>query len=171
MTTSACVKPLEVSSITEIQSKTGSKSIDVYEPRRARDQPGLPEFAGDQLVEVRSYVLEDGKGQVEISGADCQISAADFTASAVTPAKVRVPLYRGQSSTLGVSCEKPGFRKHSITLAAVDTTRQGRYSSGSSAGVIGLVAAVAVDGMSDNTKNEWRYPVAKMMLEPTSQQQ
>ena len=30
----ACAKPLEVASITDIAPKTGSKSIDVHEPRR-----------------------------------------------------------------------------------------------------------------------------------------
>jgi hypothetical protein len=165
MALAGCAKPLEVGSITEIQSKTGSRGIDVYEPRRIKDQAGLPEFAGDQLLEVRTYVVEDGKGEVEVADASCSVSAADFSATTRTPAKVRVPLYRGQSSTLAVSCERPGYKPRSITVAAADVTRQGRYQSGSSAGVIGLVAAVAVDGLSDNTKNEWRYPLARIVME------
>jgi hypothetical protein len=160
-----CAKPLEVSSITEIKSTTGSKGIDVHEPRRANGQQGLPEFAGDQLLEVRTYTNENGNGEAEIADVACIVSAADFSANVVTPAKVRVPLYRAQSSTLAVSCDKPGFKKRSITVAAVDATRSGRYATGSSAGAIGLIAAVAVDGLSDNTKNEWKYPLAKVVLE------
>jgi hypothetical protein len=160
-----CAKPMEVGSITEITSTTGSKVVDVYQPRRASGQQGVPEFAGDQLLEVRAYAVEEGQGEVEIAGAACTVGAADFNASATTPAKVRVPLYRAQSSALAVSCEKPGFKKRSITVEAADVVRQGRYATGSSAGVIGLVAAVAVDGMSDNTKNEWRYPLARVVLE------
>ena len=125
----------------------------------------MPEFAGDQLVEVRTYVEEEGNGRVEIAGASCTVSAAEFRASMHTPAMVRVPLYRGQSSALLVSCEKVGFKKKSITVEAADVTRASRYQTGSSAGVIGLVAAVAVDGMSDNAKNEWRYPRAAVLLE------
>ncbi len=165
LTLAACAKPLEVGSITEIKSKTGSKGIDIHEPRRSKGEQGVPEFAGDQLLEVRTYTIEEGKGQVEIADASCVVSAADFSATIVTPAKLRVPLYRSQSSVLGVSCEMPGFKKRSMTVEAVDTTRQGRYQSGSSAGAIGLIAAVAVDGFSDNTKNEWKYPLAKVVLE------
>jgi hypothetical protein len=160
-----CAKPLEVSSITEIKSTTGSKGIDVHEPRRASGQQGLPEFAGDQLLEVRTYTAENGNGEQEIADVACTVSAADFSANLVTPAKVRVPLYRAQSSTLAVSCDKPGFKKRSITVAAVDATRNSRYATGSSAGAIGLIAAVAVDGLSDNTKNDWKYPLAKVVLE------
>lgn len=160
-----CAKPLEVGSVTEITPTTGSKVVDVYQPRRASGQQGVPEFAGDQLLEVRAYAIEDGKGEVEIADATCTVAAADFSASTTTPAKVRIPLYRAQSSVLSVSCEKAGFKKRSITVEAADVVRQGRYASGSSAGVIGLVAAVAVDGMSDNTKNEWRYPLARVVLD------
>jgi hypothetical protein len=160
-----CTKPLEVGSITEITSTTGSKGIDVHELKRAKGQPGVPEFAGDQLFEVRTFANEDGQGEKEIDGAACTVSAADFSAKLTTPAKVRVPLYRAQSSTLAVACEKAGYKKRSITVTAIDITRHGRYASGSSGGVIGLVAAVAVDGLSDNTKNDWKYPYARVVLE------
>ena len=137
----------------------------MHEPRRAQGQQGVPEFAGTQLLEVRTYIVKDGQGQVEIAGVACVVSAADFSANTVTPAKVRVPLYRGQSSALAVSCDKPGYKKRSITVDAADATRQGRYATRSSASATGLIAAVAVDGFSDNTKNEWTYPLAKILLE------
>ncbi|NOU06170.1 MAG: hypothetical protein HOO99_08310 [Hyphomicrobiaceae bacterium] len=151
--------------MTDIKPINGAKGIDVHEHRRQAGQQGVPEFAGDQLVEVRSYANQEGSGDVEFAGATCTVSAAEFSATATTPAKVRVPLYRGQSSTLAVMCASPGFKNRSITLAPDDVTRQQRYSTGSGAGVLGLVAAVAVDGLSDNTKNEWRYPLARMVLE------
>jgi hypothetical protein len=161
-----CAKPLEVASITEISPKTGSTGIDVHEPKRRTGQAGLPEFAGDQLVEVRAYSYQDGSGEVEIPGATCTVSAADFAATMQTPAKVRVPLYRGQSSTLAVACEKPGYAKKMITLAPIDVTRTNRMSSGAGGGLIGVVAVAAIDSMSDNTKNEWRYPLARVVMEP-----
>ena len=161
-----CAPALEVSSITEIKSVTGSRGIDVHEPRRLQGNQSAPEFAGDQLLEVRTYVNKDEAGQVEIPGANCTLSAADFNATMVTPAKVRVPLYRGQSSQLAVNCELDGYKKRMVTVAAVDVTRQQRYATGGSGGLIGVVAVAAVDALSDNSKNEWRYPLARVVLEP-----
>ena len=160
-----CAKPLEVASITEIRSSTGSKGIDVHEAKRQAGQSGVPEFAGDQLLEVRTYIQEDGNGEVEIAGASCQLSAADFAATMQSPAKIRVPLYRGQSSTLAVSCELPGHKKKMTTVSPVDVTRQARYSTGAGSGLLGLVAITAVDALSDNTKNEWRYQQVRVVLE------
>jgi hypothetical protein len=161
----ACAKPLEVASITDVQSKTGSKGIDVHEPRRAKGQSGVPDFAGDQLLEVRTYEVRNGEGQVEFPGASCTVAAADFAATATTPAKVRVPLYRGQSSQLAVSCEMPGFQKRLATVAAQDETRNQRLGSGANGGLIGVALVAAVDAMSDNSKNDWRYPTAQVVME------
>jgi hypothetical protein len=93
------------------------------------------------------------------------VSAADFSATTQTPAKVRVPLYRGQSSTLAVACEKPGYARKMITLAPFDATRANRVQSGSGGGLIGVLAVTAIDSMSDNTRNEWRYPLARVVME------
>jgi hypothetical protein len=41
-------------------------------------------------------------------------------------------------------------------------------SSGSGNGLIGLVAVAAIDAMSDNTKNEWKYPVAQVVMDPVA---
>jgi hypothetical protein len=160
-----CAKPLEVGSITNIRSATGSQSVDVLEPKRAKGVPGLPEFSGDQLLEVRTYARSDGGPDAEISGASCTLTAADYSATMETPAKVRVPLYRAESSTLSVACKMPGFKKRMITVEAFDETRRSRMSNGAGGGLIGLVAVSAIDAASDNTRNTWRYPVAKILLE------
>ncbi len=161
----ACAKPLEVASVTNIKSHTGSPSLDVHEPRRQKGQTGVPDFAGDQLVEVRSYVYQEGEGEKEIAGATCTLSAAEFSATMTTPAQVRVPLYRGQSSVLSVTCEKPSMKSRTISVEPFDAVRQQRYAN-SSGGLIGVVATVAIDAMADNTKNDWRYPLARVVLEP-----
>lgn len=160
-----CAKPMEVSSITEIKPTTGSRGVDVHEPKRQTGQAGVPEFAGDQLLEIRTFASKEGSGETEVAGATCSLSAADFAATMQTPAKVRVPLYRGQSSTLAVACEMPGYKKKMITVGPVDVTRDARFTSGASNGVIGLVAVTAIDAFSDNSRNEWRYPLAKVVLE------
>lgn len=161
-----CAKPLEVGSITEIKPQNGASGLDVHAPRRVAGDMGAPEMAGDQLVEVRTFVYKQDQGDVEIPGATCTLSAAEYSATMQSPAKVRVPLYRGQSSTLAVACEMPGYKRRMITLAPIDVTRNERYASGASAGLLGVVAVAAIDAMSDNTKNDWRYPLASITLEP-----
>ena len=103
-----CAAPLAVNSVTDIRSSTGSRGIDVYETKRRTDS-SVPEFAGDQLVEVRTFQNSD-HGEVEMDGAACSLAATGFSATMTSPAKVRVPLYRGQSSTLAVTCQKPGSK-------------------------------------------------------------
>jgi len=159
-----CAKPLEVGSITPIKSNTGSQGLDVYEPKRQSGQ-SAPEFAGDQLIEIRSFHYLKEKGEVEIPGATCDLSAAMYSATMVTPAKVRVPLYRGQSSALSVSCKKQGYKDKMITVNAFDATRANRYASASGGGLAGVAVVAVFDALSDNTKNDWRYPIAKVVLE------
>lgn len=158
-----CAAPLAVNNVTDIRSTTGSRGIDVYEAKRRTD-PSAPEFAGDQLVEVRTF-QNPGQGEVEMAGASCSLEASGFTATMTSPAKVRVPLYRGQSSTLAVTCQKPGYQKRMITVAPIDATRQARLASGANGGILGAVIVAGIDAASDNTKNDWRYPVAKVVLE------
>jgi hypothetical protein len=115
-------------------------------------------------VEVRTYKNTD-QGEVEMPGAACALEASGFSATMKSPAKVRVPLYRGQSSTLAVTCDMPGFQKRMVTVEPFDATRSSRLASGSNGGLIGVLAVAAVDAMADNTKNDWRYPVARVVME------
>ena len=81
-----CATPLEVGSITEIKPATGAHGVDIYEPKRLAGVV-TPEFAGDQLLEVRAYTVKPGSGEVEVSGVACALNAADFSATMQTPAK------------------------------------------------------------------------------------
>ena len=169
-------QPLEVSSVTSIKPLNGATGTDIYAHQRAAGAE-VPAFGGDQLLEVRTYTYPEDEGRVEMAGADCTVSAGSFTASMTTPAKVRVPLYRNQSESLSVQCEKAGYKKRMITLKAFDKTRADRFgsmtSAGAAGGIIGVVttAAVAgiVDATSDNSENVWHYPPAKIDLEPLEQ--
>lgn len=158
-----CAAPLAVGTVTDIRSSTGSRGIDVYEPKRRADAT-VPEFAGDQLVEVRTY-QNSGQGEVEMAGAACSLAATGFSATMTSPAKVRVPLYRGQSSTLAVTCQKSGFQKGMVTVAPFDATRSSRLASGAGGGLLGAVIVAGIDAAADNSKNDWRYPVAKVVME------
>jgi hypothetical protein len=162
---SGCAKALEVGSITEIQPTTGSPTLDVLAPIRAAD-PAQPALAGEQLVEVRSYAMKQGSGETEFPGAACTLTAPYFQATMVTPAKVRVPLYRNQSSTLAVACDMAGYQRRMVTLSPFDATRDQRLASGTNGGLLGVVAVAAIDALSDNSKNDWVYPPAKVLMEP-----
>lgn len=161
-----CVKPMEVSSITEIKPSEPGASFDVYAARRARGEQ-VPQFAGDQLLEVRTFaVKEDGILSDEFAGASCTIRSSNFSAEAVSPAKVRVPLYRDHSSTLSVACKKDGFQPKIVDATAFDATRSQRIATGASGGVLGIVLVAAADAVSDNSKNEWKYPVVRVHMTP-----
>lgn len=160
-----CAAPLEVASITEIKPAEAGSGFDVYAERRSRGEQ-VPEFAGDQVLELRTYEDRSGQGRTELAGADCTVKANNFSAEATTPAKVRVPLYRGQSSTLSVSCGKPGYKSRMVEAAPFDSTRNDRYSSGAGGGLVGVAVVAAFDAMSDNSKNDWRYSPVQIVLEP-----
>ncbi len=166
-------KPLEVGSITSIKPHNGATGTDVYAHQRAAGAD-VPTFGGDQILEVRTYIDTEDEGRIETAGADCTVSAGSFTASMITPAKVRVPLYRNQSESLSVQCHKAGYKQRMITLKAYDKKRADRFrgmtSAGAGGGIIGAVttAAVAgiVDATADNSENVWHYPPARIDLEP-----
>jgi hypothetical protein len=73
-----CAKPMEVGSITEIKPPPGSQGVDVYAAQRAQGQ-AVPEFAGDQIVEVRSYHADSADQQEtgEFTGANCKLTASN----------------------------------------------------------------------------------------------
>ncbi|MEM9354960.1 MAG: hypothetical protein AAGB04_01995 [Pseudomonadota bacterium] len=163
-----CAKPMDIASVTQIKPNTGSTSIDVYEPHRRRGQKGIPDYAGDQFVEVRTYTYKQDEGRVEIGNAQCEVSTAHYSAKVTTPARVRVPLYRGSSSILGVVCEKEGYRKKHASVAPIDIVRRQRFASSTQGGLIGVAVVAVIDAASDNSKNEWRYPTARIILEPVT---
>ena len=166
----ACAKPLEVGTISEIRSDHGAPGIDVYAARRRAGEK-VPDLAGDQLLDVRSYVAEPGplggdmRGD-EFPGARCVIRGRDFSAEAVTPARVRVPIYRLESSSLSVSCQHPDFGAKSVALDIYNKTKADRYAASSQGGLAGLVVMTAINEMSDETKHEFAYPLARVLMTP-----
>ncbi len=159
-----CAAPMEVSSITEIRPSEPGTGLDVYAARRTRGEQ-VPAFAGDQILEVRSYEEKPDQARAEMAGANCVVKASNFTANVTTPTKVRVPLYHGQSSTLSVSCEKQGYKSRMVEAVPFDATRSARYAGAAGGGLIGVAVVAAFDAASDNTKNDWRYQPVQVVLE------
>lgn len=163
-----CAKPLEVASITEIKAPPGSSGVDVYAQRRQAGEK-VPDFAGDQIIQVRSYAETEGGGTGdEFEGAKCEVKARDFSASLTTPAKVRVPVYRSQSSPLAVQCQKDGYKPRMIEIGAFNATKAERLQAGSGAGAVGVLFMAAVNAASDEATHDFRYPVARVLMTPNA---
>lgn len=161
-------KPLEVGSISRITPENGAQGTDVYAEKRTKGEK-VPEFAGDQIVEVRSYeALESGLAGDEFAGAQCNVDARDFSAQVTTPAKVRVPIYRRQSSELSVSCQHPDFKPKSSVVGVYNKTKSDRMAYSGGGGLLGVVAVAVVNEMSDETAHEFQYAPAKLVMEKIS---
>ncbi len=163
-------KPLEVDRITPIRAADGSTNTDVYAERR-RAGENVPELAGDQIVPVRTYVArKDGFGpREEIAGASCKLSARDFSANLITPAKVRLPVYRMQSSVISVRCSKAGYQTRTVDHSVYNKTKSDRYQMGGRAGVLGVIAVAAINAVSDEKTHDYLYPPMNITLVPLAE--
>jgi hypothetical protein len=163
-----CAAPgLEVARVTDIRPTNKAAGLDVYaERRRAGDK--VPDFAGDQLVDVRTYREreENGYSDEEIAGAKCSVKARDYSAEVVTPARIRVPLYRRESSPLSVSCEHPQYQPRSIVLDVYNKTKQDNYSASAGSGLVGFLVMAAINEMSDENTHTFAYPAARLVMKP-----
>ena len=54
----------------------------------------------------RTHLRKDGR-QSEVIGARCSFDSAEVSGSFVTPAIVRMPIFKGQPTTLRVACTAP----------------------------------------------------------------
>ncbi|MCT4654873.1 MAG: hypothetical protein N4A65_03575 [Cohaesibacter sp.] len=159
-------KPMEVDRITPISATNGSSSLDLYAKQRNAGE-AVPEFAGDQIVDVRTYTAtkNGGRGK-EFAGAKCKVEARDFTASTISPAKVRVPNFRAKSSDLSVRCEHPDYKSKLVTTGVYNQTKSDRLNAGSHAGLAGLALMAVVNGVSDDSKDIYSYAPILVVMRP-----
>ena len=163
---SGCAKPMEVSSITRISPTNGATGIDVYAERRRRGEK-VPEYAGDQIVPVRTYrASEEGFRGKEFAGANCVMEANGFRASFTTPAKVRVPVYRAKSSALSIRCEHPNYKPKLVETAVYNKTQSDRLSAGANGGLAGVLVMAVVNGVSDSTQDTYIYAPVQVIMTP-----
>ncbi len=166
-----CATPgLPVSRVsTIVPTVKGAEGIDVYAGRR-RAGEAVPALAGDQLVEVRTYEqAESGfpnSAGKEFAGATCTLQTRHYTARVVTPARVRVPLYRGASSTIAVTCEREGYQPRSVVLAVYNKTKADRLDAATNTGLLGVLAVATFNELTDDSDDEFRYPHARVIMAP-----
>ena len=166
---------MEVGSISEIRPNSGGPGLDVYAARR-RTGEKVPELAGDQILDVRSFVTADGPFGNEIAGeefagARCTVKARDYSAQVTTPARLRVPIYRLELSALSVACERDAFEPRSLVLEVYNKTKAERYAASANGGLAGLVVMTAINELSDETKHEFAYPPVRSHNEPHGRRQ
>ena len=157
--------PLEVGSITDIRPIPAGRNASVYQGRQWAGVT-MPEATGVQVLDVRAYTMKNGATLTELAGATCTLDTADFSATLQTPAQVRVPLFGPKSSALVIVCEMPGYKKHSVTVAAIDLASEKRKAGEATGGLIGLISVAAVDAFADDSANVWHYPETRIMLLP-----
>ena len=161
-------KALPVTSISEIKPATGARGVDVYAPQRARGEK-VPEFAGEQLLEIRTYRADDnkfsGRGK-EIAGADCKIKTGTFSARVKTPAKLRVPVYRAQSAPISATCSLAGYKPNTAVASVYNKTKSDRMSSAGSAGALGILTIALVNAASNEATHDFRYYPLAVVLQP-----
>lgn len=130
--------------------------LDVYGPDRA-DQPSLPGYRGQSMVQVRTYLDPPGSGNREETPAACSITGGTlFTAEVETPRKIIVPNYGARSVPLSAECDIAGARASGSSVV-FNRTKRDIQSAGASNGLLGLfVAAVVAEAVSDEN-DEYEY--------------
>lgn len=163
-----CASPgLEVARVTDIRPSNKAAGLDVYAERRRAGEK-VPDFTGDQIVDVRTYREreESGYSDEEFAGAKCTVKARDYAADVITPARIRVPLYRRESSPLSVSCEHPEYQPRSIVLDVYNKTKQQNYAASAGSGLVGFLVMTAINEMSDENAHTFAYPPARLVMKP-----
>jgi len=169
---------MDVAKISNVSLPPGTHGLDVYAQRRMNGEK-VPNFAGDQVVYIRSYASEKGtfgndtRGK-EFAGADCRVKAGYFSANVVTPAAIRVPIYRQYSSQVSVSCKKQGYHSKAISIAAYNKTKADRQQSVAQSGslvvsLVGTLAVAAINAASDENTHDFAYPTAVLTMRSTAQ--
>ena len=82
------------------------------------------------------------------------------------PARLRVPIYRLNSSALSVACEREGYEPRSVVVEVYNKTKADRYAATSGNGLAGLLVVAAINELSDETKHEFAYPPPRVIMTP-----
>jgi hypothetical protein len=116
-----------------------------------------------QNVTMRTVfeTTQSGKTEkAEISGVPCKIKGTGYRASIVTPAIVKMPLYRGKTDPFTLTCTYKNKTK-TQKLRALNETKNAKPTS-SGGGIAGILIQAAVvgamKGLRDPQKDRFSYP-------------
>lgn len=163
-------KPLPLADVKQLQAADGSYGQDIFGKRRAAGEP-VPTMRGNQLLEVRTYNVEDGSfgnevAGTEIAGAECQVRAEDAATNVRTPGAVHVPLYGYRTPAISVVCTREGYANAITPIRTYNRTQAERAAAGSQGGLIGVLVTAAINAASDETNDVFNYVQPRILLRP-----
>jgi hypothetical protein len=124
---------------------------------------------GSEILEVRTLAKKEENGdhstsEVEVAGAKCLIKSDHYTATLITPAGLRVPLYGYQTPQLSIECVKEGYNKSVAGWAPYNKTMMDRLNTAQAGGLLGVLVIAAYNAASDETNDEFQYLNPKVLL-------
>ncbi len=116
-----------------LANPAGAQGLDVYAASRARGQ-SVPEFKGETLVTIRSFLDTEGPGTTEFAGARCRVFSSLYSAEITTPAEVVVPNFGKGSPVVTAECRANG-RSATRSAAIVNESQRRRDEARSGVGI------------------------------------
>lgn len=148
-----------------LDKPTGAQGLDTFAAARARGQ-SVPEYKGETLLTLRSFLDTDGPGTTEFAGARCAVSSTYYSAEVTTPVQLIVPNYGKDSPVVTATCRANG--REATRSAAIVNESQRRRDEARSGLSVGLGSGTYNDGLSvgvgitfdlTNPKNDvYEYP-------------
>lgn len=129
-----------------------ASGLDVYARQRSRGAQ-VPQFRGQEIVQIRTWGAVEGSNRSELIGVGCMLDSGVYAASFNTPANVLVPDYGPNSPALFVRCEHDSG-SGSVTVNAVNKTAQDRNASAAGAGLLGAIVIGAVNEARRNNETD-----------------
>ncbi|WP_413206463.1 hypothetical protein [Rhodospirillum sp. A1_3_36] len=124
---------------------------------------------GSEIIEVRTLAKKPENGdhstsEIEVAGANCLVKSDHYTATLVTPAGLRVPLYGYQTPELSIECSKSGYNKTIAAWAPYNKTMMDRLNMAQGGGLLGVLVIAAYNAASDETNDEFQYHDPRVLL-------
>lgn len=129
-----------------------ASGLDVYAGQRRRGAQ-VPQFRGQEIVQIRTWGTANGSSRAEAIGVGCLLDSGIYSASFKTPANVLVPDYGPNSPAIFVRCES-AIGSGSITVNATNKTAQERNASAAGTGLLGAIVIGAVNESRRNNETD-----------------
>lgn len=114
--------------------------------------------------EIRTIATDpsgNGKRQIEIKGAACEIKGNGYHLRVISPAKVALPTYLGVTDPLKVECKTDQITRNR-DVSATNTTEQALRARSNQTTLLGVLLESAIKTTAtvtrDPSKDKFRYP-------------
>ncbi len=107
-------------------------------------------------ITVRTWI-KVGDAKAELENVACEIDGLGFYANFTTPARLALPVYKGNTAPISVSCTNNGRTVAVGSLPYNQTAKNKINSAQAGFGIMGAVAAIAVSGVHDTSNDRFLY--------------